>query len=307
MRVRKRRFAGGLPEHIYIRGVRKQVLFFDTIDRLAYYTRYAVMVKKKRVRTLALSIMYDHLHSLSIFDEAIEMSDLIRDHLSCFARDYNMDAGRTGPLFECAYGSAPKGDVKKTRSAIIYIGNNHVEKKLCEKAEECRWSFVAYLNSDHPYSEKLDRNRMSHRLKLSLSCVDSCCKAGIPLSFHALRTYYDGLTEKEAEQLTDYIITSYFPIDRQQVLSYFNGDYQTFLTALHSTTGNDFDIREDYSVNSHKGIERMIILCEKSSFRGNIKRIQTQTKDQKCKIACILEGKTTASAFEIKKLLDGYG
>jgi len=304
MRVRKRRFSGGVPEHIYIRGVRKQILFFDTIDRLVYYTRYAVTVRKKNIKTLALSIMYDHLHGLCVFENTTEMSELIRDHLSCFAREYNLDAERTGPLFECAFGSAPKESVKKTRSAIIYIGNNHVEKDLCKKAEDCRWSFVAYLNSDHPFSERIDKKHISDKLKLAISCVDSRCKAGIPLSYPALRSYYSGLNEVETEQLTDYIIVSYYPVDRQAVLSYFDGDYNTFLTALHSTTGNEYDIGEDYSVNSHQRIEQIIKLCTNSSFKGNIKRIQTQTKDKKGVIAGILRERTGASLHEIKKLLD---
>ena len=304
MRVRQRRFSGGHPEHIYIRGVRKQVLFFDTIDRLVYYTRYAVTVKKKNVKTLALTIMYDHLHGLCIFEETTEMSDVIRDHLSCFAREYNSDAERTGPLFECAFGSAPKESVKKTRSAIIYIGNNQVEKGLCEKAEDCRWSFVAYLNSDHPYSEIMDRNHISDKLRLAISCIDSRCKANIPLSYHALRSFYSGLNEQETEQLTDYIVVSYYPVDRQAVLSYFDGDYNTFLTALHSTTGNDYDIREDYSVNSHQKIAHMIKLCASSSFKDNIKRIQTVKIDRKGVIAAILQERTGASLYEIRKFLD---
>lgn len=304
MRVRKRKIVENVPEHIYVRGVRKQTLFFDDIDRLVYYTRYAVSARKRGVKTLALSIMYDHLHGLSIYEGFDGMSAHTRDCLACFARDYNVDADRKGPLFECAFGSAPKTSVKSIRSAIIYIGNNQVEKHLCDRAEECRWSFVAYLASNHPYSEAMDKNRMSDKLKLAVSCVDSREKANLPLSYPALRFYFKGLSAKETEQLKDYIIGKYYPIDKEEVLSFFDGDYEKLLTALHATSGNDYDIKEDYTVKSDEIFFHLIQCCTRSSFRHNLKRIQTETAERKRKIAEILKQKTGASEFELRKFLD---
>lgn len=304
MRVRKRKIIENVPEHIYVRGVRKQILFFDDIDRLVYYTRYAVSARKRGVKTLALSIMLDHLHGLSIHEGFDGMSAHTRDCLACFARDYNVDADRKGPLFECAFGSAAKTSVKMIRSTIIYIGNNQVEKHLCEKAEDCRWSFVAYLADSHPYSEALERSRMSNKLKLAVSCVDTREKANLPLSFSALRFYFKGLSVTESEQLIDYIIVRYFPIDRKEVLSFFNGDYENLLTALHATSGNDYEIKEDYTVKSDEVFTRLLQCCSKSSFRDNPKRIQTVPEDRKRTIATFLRLQTGATEYELRKFLD---
>ena len=57
---------------------------------------------------------------------------------SWFVREYNSFSGRTGKLFKKNYGSAPKSDSKKIRSCINYIGNNPVEKSLCERAQDYR-------------------------------------------------------------------------------------------------------------------------------------------------------------------------
>ena len=47
-------FKAGVPAHCYQKGINGNVLFYSQIDRLVYFTIYAVEAKKRGIRTLAL-------------------------------------------------------------------------------------------------------------------------------------------------------------------------------------------------------------------------------------------------------------
>ena len=300
MRVKKRRFKAEAYEHIYCRSANKTILFFDDIDRLAYYTAFSSQARKENVTVLALAIMFDHIHHLSGFSNPEDMASFMRNHLSFFALEYNHDMEKHGPVFEKAYGNAPKSGEKKIRTAIAYVDNNHVEKKLCARVEECRWNFVAYLGSDHPYSEKLQLDKASRKLRRAISSVRSC---NGPIGYRRLRNLFDGLDPKEKEQLTDFIITHYYPIDREAVLSYYGGDYQTMLTALNSNTGNEYDFKEEFDPGSHQVYVKMIELCKRSSYRHNLKKMQVAPQSQKRFIAETLMRMTDANYHHLQKFL----
>lgn len=300
MRVKKRRFKAEGYEHIYCRSANKTILFFDDIDRLVYYTAFSSGARKAGVTVLGLSIMFDHIHHLSSFATSERMSSFMRDHLSFFALEYNEDMGKHGPVFEKAYGNAPKYGDKVIRTAIAYVANNHTEKRLCARVEDCRWNFVAYLGSDHPFSEKIQLDKASRKLRRSIASVRSCDG---PIGYRRLRNMFEGLSEKEKEQLEDFIITKYYPIDREIVLSFYGGDYQTMLTALNSNTGNEYDIKEDYDSDSHLIYRKMIDICKRSSYQHNLKRMQMAPPAQKRLIADTLQKLTGATVRQLRKFL----
>ena len=101
-------------------------------------------------------------------------------------------------------------EMKKIRSAIIYMFNNAVEKRLCPKAEDYRWNFLKYYNPDNnrPIRRKKD---LSRRLQRALKITDNTYESGEYLRYALLKRLYKGLDSQERELLTDYIITLYFP------------------------------------------------------------------------------------------------
>ena len=288
-----------------MRGVRKQIIFFDDLDRIFYLMSFATTTRKMGIQTLSLSIMFDHIHSINVFNDREEMAAFVRNHLSFFALGYNQDAGRKGSLLEKAYGNAPKWTLKKARSAIIYVGNNHVEKGICKYAEENRWSFIAYLESDHPFSPAIDRKKASAHFRRCLKSIDAFRKQNTVIPYHILRKYFQPLSPLEKEQLTDYLISQYNPIDKKAVLSYFGDSFETFLLALHSTTGSDYDIKEDFNVPTHQPFINLLNLCKRSSFKNNMKRIQTAPEKEK--IAHLLKEISGESVFDISRFLDYDG
>ena len=303
MRVRKRRIKENAFQHIYQNTVRGVLLFYSDMDRLVYYTAFAVAARKYQVQVLALSLMYDHTHSSVRLKDPSKMGDFVRDYTSFYAMEFNRDIGRHGPLFRCAYGNAPKVGAKQIRTNVAYIDNNAVEKQLYGKAEEDRWNLVAFLDSDHPFSMKIDRRHASRGLLRSLKRVEAFSKANAYLPYHILRSLFDGLNEKEKEQLTDFILQVYLPIDKEEVFLLY-GDYQTLLTAVNSNTGSEYDIKEVFENEPHTIYRELIRVCQSSSYADNPKAMLVLPATKKKWIADILQQRTGATYYQLKKFLD---
>lgn len=104
---------------------------------------------------------------------------------------------------------------------IVYIGNNPVEKKLCIKI------------------------------------VKNASKSNAYLNYTRLRDMFGTLSESEQEYLTDYIIMSYFPFDKDRLLSYYE-DWNQMVEAMHSTAGSEHDIKEVFSSGSDQIYDEMV-------------------------------------------------
>lgn len=303
MRVRKRRIREGAFQHIYQKTCRGVLLFYDDMDRLVYYTLFSVNARKYKVQTLAFALMYDHTHSLVRITDPVRMGDFVRDYTSCFAIEFNRDAGRKGPLFQCAYGNAPKVGSKKIRTAVSYVNNNSVEKLLYERAEQDRWNLMAFLANPHPFSEPIVLHQSSRRLRRSLQRVKAFSKSNASLSYQILRQLFDDLSEKETQQLIDFIIMEYYPIDRDEVMMLYH-DYTTLLTAVNANTGSEYDLKEDFDSGSHVIYRSLLEVCGQSSFAQNPKKLVTLPPSQKKQIAGILQQHTGAEYYQLKKFLD---
>ena len=68
----------------------------------------------------------------------------MRDATRWYALLFNKYYGRKGSVFTPRFGSASKVGDKKVRTAIAYLYNNPVERKICVRAEAYRWNFLAY-------------------------------------------------------------------------------------------------------------------------------------------------------------------
>lgn len=299
MRVRRRKFKEHSYQHIYQNTVGGVLLFYHDIDRLVYYTAFAVTARKYQAQVLAFSLMYDHTHSSVRLKDPFRLGDFVRDYTSIYAMEFNRDIGRHGPLFQCAYGNAPKVGAKALRTNVAYIDNNAVEKQLCERAEEYRWNLLAYLNSSHPFSKELKRSRSSRRLLRSLKRVEAFSRNDAYLPYPILRSLYDGLTQEETEQLTDFIIHTYLPIDRQERMSLY-GSYENMLTAINSNTGSEYDIKEEYETFPHTIFRELLHACRHAP---NPKALTVLTPAEKKRIASRLQQKTGASYYQLKKFL----
>lgn len=114
--------------HIYQRSIDGVNVFYDDEDFIVFFSIVSVLKKVYNVVVLEMCIMRNHLHLLVAAGNLEDISAFVRHYTSLFVLMGNHDIGRKGPLFHKSFGSAPKKGGKMIRSAIVYIGNNPVEK-----------------------------------------------------------------------------------------------------------------------------------------------------------------------------------
>lgn len=241
--MKRRIVIKGILNHCCQRTVGRGVLFYTSIDHLAYFTQYCIMARKYNIKVLSLCQMPDHIHDSVIADCRQDLEKFKQDTNSWFALRWNERYGLEGQVFEQSFGSWPKRGDKNGRSNLVYVGNNPVERRLVEKAEQYRWNYLAYADSDHPFSKKLVIRDARWPLQQAVNEVKAQFKAGNPLHIRQLERLFSRLRQDEAEQLTDFIISTYNCIDYAAAIKFF-GNYDNMLVTMHATTGGEHDAHE---------------------------------------------------------------
>ncbi len=296
-----RRFRHEAVNHVYQRTRNHFNIFYDLSDYLVYFTVFCTCARKYDIDVYSLCLMIDHIHCLVRASAKECLSNFISNVTSVFVKEYNHSIGRKGPLFEKRFGSAPKADRKKLVSAIIYLGNNPVEKRLCTRAEQYRWNFLAYMDSPAPFSEPLVKYKASPALRNAMKEVDRCSGRSRHLNYSQLRRMMSPLSATEKNQLTDHIITSYNIIDYDGLLQYFES-YQQLLISVHSTTGTEYDIKETID-KSYDNVYREMIKTTREHTGTYVREVIMCDTDRKLEFAKLLRSRTKASIGQIAKFL----
>ncbi|MBR5300572.1 MAG: transposase, partial [Bacteroidales bacterium] len=228
--MEKRKFKEGEANHVYQRTKSGFNIFYDVEDYLVYYTIFSVMATRYNIQVYGLCLMIDHIHSLFTAPDRMIMSRFISHVTLVFVKEYNAGHKRTGPLFEGRFGSSVKKGMKLLRTAISYLYNNPVEKRLCNRAQDYRWNFLAYADSKNPFSQKITIRDAPYSLKRIFKEIDYEAGRNRHLSYPQLRRMMAKLTNTEKDILTDYIISAYNPFSYEQLISFY-GSYETMLTA----------------------------------------------------------------------------
>lgn len=299
---KRRKFYRGVVNHVYQRTIDGVHLFYTREDCLVFFTILSVCAKSAEVQILELCLMHNHIHMIIKSETVQELSGFMDHFLSWFVHEYNTCVGRTGKLFKKNFGSAPKWEEKRLRSAIIYVGNNPVEKHFCEKALEYRWNFLAYRNSPNPFSAKIVKRQLSFEMRKALKIVDNMLALNLPLKYALLNNLMKRLSVNEVEQLTDYIVSSYSPIDYEELESHFKS-FGSMIAAMDSTTGDDHDIKEPRDSFSIKSFREIMNYMEKKLPRCKIREVTVLKLDEKILLYRELLSHTTASCQQICNFL----
>ena len=300
---RRRRFLDGECNHIYQRTLNGFNIFYDLEDYLVFYMILSTSARKFRVRILELCLMVDHIHILLESDSCQEMSGFVRYYSSVFVREYNDSIGRSGQMMYKSFGSAPKKGDKKTRSAIVYIGNNPVEKKMCSSAEEYRWNFIAYLDNDNPFSQDIPPRSRRRILRKAMKEAAADASANRYMNFSKLRWYMSRLNQEEKELLTDLIISLYMPVDKEALLDYYS-DLPQMVSAMNASTGSDYDIREKVTPHSDLVYNRMIEVVRAETGLDMVRKVVVLPEERKMELVAILQKAIpSAQLYQICKFL----
>jgi len=252
----KKKYRRGAIAHVYQRADKGFILFYSIQDCLFFLTVFYTVALKHNLTIVGLCLMPDHLHFLVEASSQKEISSFVDEYSSMYARAFNSNIGRTGHVFRISYGLANKTTDKAKRSAILYVLNNPVEKKLSQVAEKWRWNLLLYEETGNPFSQKVILSKAFPRLRCALKSVKMKLDEGKPVPLVMLERISKGLNEVETEQLVDYVVSCYNPIDYAVMKDLF-GSFESVIAAARTTTGSEYDIKEEFNSHSDKAYSRI--------------------------------------------------
>ncbi len=302
MRRRNRLFYKNIIHHIYQRSVDGFLLFYNISDYLVYFTIMCITAQKYGVRLLMTSFMPDHIHHSACAERVRDMSDFMKETTRLYAVENNLTCHREGPLFRHPFGSAPKNGDKKGRSNLIYVGNNGPERHLSEKAEDYRWSFLAYAKSAHPFSEPLIIHEASAKLQRAVKEVSICAEQWRYLHYNQLQRMFRGLEKREKKQLTDFIISTYNIIDYESASELFDS-YEDMIAAMHSNIGSEYDLNEVFIGKSDAHYAKMVSIVMKEYGLRDIHDMFKLSIGQRFELFNLLKLRTDAFPEQIAAFL----
>ena len=279
----KRKFHPDAFQHIYQISRDGGVLFYSREDFLVLYTIMSVTARKYGVNVYCVSYMINHLHLYGTMGSRKNMVGFVREYGSVFAKEYRDDTGVAGGIFSRPFGMSQKFDTKKKRSCAIYVDNNGVEKKVCAKAIDYRWNFMAYELRPNPFSERLVIRRAGKEMRRAIAICKGEFKRGRYLKHDLLRILFERLNHAEAEQLTDYVIQLYRFIDHRHVVEYFGG-WDNYLTALDSTNGSDYDISEPFDPIPDTIYRQMSAIASSLGYKGKNRTCRNITQKERSRL-----------------------
>ena len=301
---RKREVFGGILNHCYQRAVDGYLIFYCVSDYLVFFTEFCCVVRSfgGRIRILSLCQMPDHIHLSVVACSRRALSAFVQKYSACFARKHNLICRRSGALFESPFGSAPKRGDKKARTNLVYLGNNPVERRLCARAEDYRWNYLAYAVSKHPFSDPLVIRHASWRLRCAVREIKQMFARNNPQSYNQLQRLFKSMDKREKEQLTDFIISTYNVIDYASAIRFFD-TYENMLTAMHANTGSEYDINEIFRGKTDKCYAEMTSIVIKETGVRDIHDMFAFPPDKKHRLLLRLNRLTDASLSQVRAFL----
>lgn len=299
----KRKFTKNVLNHCYQRTADHGVLFYNVRDHIVFFTVFCVLADRHKVRVLKLVQMPDHIHHSSIAEREEQLSAFERDFTSIYAREYNGSFGRTGPLFEARFNSAPKKGDKAIRTNLLYLDNNPVERKLVASAQEYQWGYCAYATANNPFSNKIRLRFASMPLRRALKQVKILHKNKQYLTYKVITRLFDSLpNDYEKDQLTDYIIKTYSVIDHKTAARFFGGHDKEMLAAS-SNTGSEYDINEEFIGKDDRYYAQFSNILRKGGHVKDIHDIFTMSEKKRRDLFTLLRLKTMAPKKQICSFL----
>ncbi len=102
--------------------------------------------------------------------------------------------------------------------------------------------------------------------------------------------------------MTDFIITTYNVIDYQSTIKCF-GSYEKLLTAVHSTTGGEYDMKEQFVGRSDVCYNQMTALLLREGKLKDIHDLLALSIDEKVELFLFLQRSIDAPPEQIAKFL----
>lgn len=292
--------------HICQKSADNGIIFNVVEDFLVLFTILSVKAAVFGVVIFAIAIMFNHFHIGAIVKSAPMLSAYMNSSTSVFAKLFNKQYGLDGQLFKKPFKSVPKYNEKKIRENLFYIWNNPIEKKAARSAEEYRWNFFKYMESNHPFSEPIDFSNSSEDLLLMMRTVKNKLSSGQYLDYSFFDETYNSLSKPERLQLIDFIIITYSTIDKEAILEKY-GDYQSLKQAVNTIGGTEYDMVDDDDDEDYRHYLQMIGIVRREGIDINHTRFTKNYFAEKgellVRLRYLFKSEVSATDYEINKFL----
>lgn len=131
------------PHHVTQRGSRRQAIFFDESDYVAYSDLLAEQLPKAEVEVLAYCLMPNHVHLILVPRRADSLAQLLRKTHASYALQINQAHGWQGHLWQERFHSFVM-DEEHLLAAVRYVELNPVRAGLSKRPDGWRWSSVHF-------------------------------------------------------------------------------------------------------------------------------------------------------------------
>ncbi len=288
--------------HIFCITADRGICFYTMADCLVWFTLFCILAVKYHVRVIAVCIMLNHFHIEAKFPSKHVMSTFMRELNSRFTQQYNRRYCLTGPLFHERYGSSLKIKEQRIKDNIVYICNNPIGKRAVHRAEEYRWNFLAYMESDRPFSAPVIIRKCSKQFLIVRSEVLRRARCRQPLDYNFFDGIYSELSLHERKQIVDRIIVSFNVLDYGELRNVWGG-YGQICQMLQMVSGSEYDLADDDSAEDYKHYYQMTHIVEESGFDIWNRRFTGLPDKEIRRIAREIAEKVDATKAEVAKFL----
>lgn len=139
--------------HVTTHGIAEEYIYEKTEEKKEVRKLILENQEKFNINVIAYCIMNNHMHLLIRFKETKDLSSYMHKINTSYAIYYNKRHNRQGYVHKGRFYSQIIKNEKHLRNAIIYIHNNPVKAKICNKANE--YEFSSYLSF---WKDKKDDN-----------------------------------------------------------------------------------------------------------------------------------------------------
>lgn len=121
----------GLLQHVIVRGIEKQDIFFEDREREFFVERLSSLLKETEVRCFAWALMSNHFHLL-LMPTRGTLATFMRRLLTGYAVYFNREHNRTGHLFQNRYKSIVCEEEPYLLELVRYIHLNPLRAGLVD-------------------------------------------------------------------------------------------------------------------------------------------------------------------------------
>ncbi len=130
--------------HITTHGIAEEYIYEEINEKKEIRKLILENQEKFNINVIAYCIMDNHLHLLIKFKETKDLSKYMHQINTSYAIYYNKRHNRQGYVHKGRYCSQIIKNKNHLRKAIVYIHNNPIKAKICNKADE--YYFSSYLS-----------------------------------------------------------------------------------------------------------------------------------------------------------------